>query len=528
MSQPSPESNIPYDFAPSSSPPGSDSISELAAAFESAIQKGDVDDAFVKERPELASMLLKLNEVFGLDSTSPVANQTLTHPVEEQRQPKQIAHFSLVRELGRGRFGIVYLADDQKLKRQVAVKIARSDIASSPELRKRFLGEAEASAKLEHPGIVSLHEAGEAGETLYIVMAYIEGITLAEYLLSKDRPPMPPRAAAALVAQLCRAVEHGHQRGVVHRDLKPANIMLATDPKTGELFAPLKPIILDFGLARTLNDELSDTRSSMMIGTPLYMSPEQAMCKKEVAAPSDLFSLAAILYELLTGKPPFVGDSLPDVLRQLEECTPTSVRALRPEVPIDLETICLKGLCETPADRYSSASAMADDLSRFENGEPIAARPPTKRDRVRYWCRKHRRVDEAAMIVFCLAAVMIIFGLGGVIALVLTKATANVNQMVLQTLPFNGITTCMQCWFAWLAMKMKRDHVAPTSTKAGIVCASLLAAMAVVAALGWVSPLPFYDEHPVARLLVFMLCGFLCVLIASGLSLAYHALKNSD
>jgi serine/threonine protein kinase len=302
--------------------------------------------------------------------------------------PSKLGRFQVRRELGRGAFGVVWLAHDPHLRRDVALKVPRAEALVSPEARERFLREARAAAGLDHPNVVPVYDAGEVGSVCYIASAYCPGTNLAAWLRQRDEP-VPAREAAALVATLADGVEHAHGRGVVHRDLKPANVLLETGggDDTNPTFLPR---ITDFGLAKLLAVEPgwegeapaepratgAQTESGAIVGTPCYMAPEQAGGKsREVGPAADVYALGAILYEVLTGRPPFQGETVLDVLLQVRAQEPVPPGSLRAKMPRDLETICLKCLEKAPARRYPTARALADDLRRFLAGEPVQARP---------------------------------------------------------------------------------------------------------------------------------------------------------
>jgi tetratricopeptide (TPR) repeat protein len=314
----------------------------------------------------------------------------------------RLGKFELRRELGRGGFGVVYLARDTQLDREVALKIPRLDVLLSSDLRNRFHQEALAAARLDHPLIVPVFEAGAVGIVSFIASAYCPGVTLAAWL--KDHPePMPCPAAARLVADLADAVQHAHSRGVIHRDLKPGNILLQIAerrPQISEAHSAQSafrnsqsaiPRITDFGLAKFAWAEGQDaTMTGIIAGTAGYMSPEQAAGKtKEVGTAADVYALGAILFELLTRQPPFQGEALLATLEQVRTAEPTPPRRLRPEISRDLETICLKCLQKDPTRRYASATELRDDLRRFVDGEPIQARPAGVFERAWKWARRH-------------------------------------------------------------------------------------------------------------------------------------------
>jgi serine/threonine-protein kinase len=262
--------------------------------------------------------------------------------------------------------GVVYRAWHSRLNRPVALKMLLAGADARPEDRQRFQREAEAVAALCHPNVVQVYDVGEVDGRPYFTMELLEGGSLAQRLRGA---PQPALQAAALVATLADAVHAAHQSGIVHRDLKPGNVLLTADGT---------PKVTDFGRARWLerNGGGGLTLSGAPLGTPSYMSPCQARANKSAMGPAtDVWALGAILYELLTGRPPFKGESAMETLHQVVADDPVPPARLNPKVPRDLETICLKCLRKEPAHRYASAAALADDLRRFGRGEPIVARP---------------------------------------------------------------------------------------------------------------------------------------------------------
>jgi eukaryotic-like serine/threonine-protein kinase len=302
-----------------------------------------------------------------------------------------ISGFDVLEELGRGGMGVVYKARQQALNRLVALKMILPDRLHGEQERSRFRTEAEAAARLQHPNFVQIHEVGERGRRPYLVMELVEGDNLARRL---GGSPQPIGWSAALVETLARAVHHAHQKGIVHRDLKPANILLSPLPDGGEGSGERglgTPKITDFGLAKQLGVERRQSATGDFLGTPSYMAPEQVDLKLGPIGPAtDLHALGAILYELLTGRPPFRGATVLETLEQVRHQEPVPPRQLRPNVPRDLETICLKCLRKEPAKRYASAATLADDLRRFLHGEPIQARPVRQLERLWRWSRRNR------------------------------------------------------------------------------------------------------------------------------------------
>ena len=311
--------------------------------------------------------------------------------------PRRVGRYELLREIGRGSFGSVYEAVDSELDRHVAVKLPRHSLQPKSEDRARFAREAHNLARLAHPAIVPVLDAGWSDGTFFIVCALIDGPTLADRLVAG---PLGSRATAELVAMVAAALDHAHQNGIVHRDVKPSNILID---------ARGSPWLTDFGLATRRDVEATLTMEGDLLGTPAYMAPEQASgAAHRVDGRCDVFSLGAVLYECLTGQLPFVG-SPAAILEQIRDCDPTPPRRLDPRIDRDLETICLVALEKRPADRYQTAAALADDLRRYLAGEPIRARPPGPARRLVKWAR--RRPALAALAGFAILATLAVTGL---------------------------------------------------------------------------------------------------------------------
>jgi hypothetical protein len=284
---------------------------------------------------------------------------------------------------------VVYKARQLALDRLVALKMIQAGPFAQPQEVSRFRTEAAAIARLQHPNVVQIHEVGEYAGLPYLSLELVSGPTLANRLAGAAQPSRP---AALLVEMLARAIGAAHDRGIIHRDLKPSNVLLAPLAGGHEGAAATEqafgiPKITDFGLAKRLDTDSALTRTGDFLGTASYVAPEQARGEtKEIGPAIDIYALGAVLYEMLTGRPPFGGPSLLETLTQVTTQDPIPPTALESSVPGDLEAICLKCLNKQPAHRYPSARALADDLRRFVNGEPTYARPPGRVERVKRWC----------------------------------------------------------------------------------------------------------------------------------------------
>ena len=307
--------------------------------------------------------------------------------------------YKLLEMIGQGGMGVVFRAHQESLNRTVAIKLLSSTLPTSGEERQRFYREAEAAAHLQHPNIVQVHEVTEYRGVPFLIMQYVDGGTLLDRM---NRRPLPARESASFVAVLADAIDAAHRQGIIHRDLKPSNILLqakepserqnqSDGPASAEpLLSDLAPRISDFGLARILQDDNDITRTGTVLGTPNYMSPEQANGQTKAIGPAaDVYALGAILYELTTGRPPFASPSFLQVLDQVRNEEPLSPNRLTRGLPKDVCTICLKCLEKNPSKRYASAADLADDLRRFVRGETIHARPTTAVERSVKWIRRN-------------------------------------------------------------------------------------------------------------------------------------------
>jgi serine/threonine protein kinase len=295
----------------------------------------------------------------------------------------------------------VFLAWDPLLRREVALKVPHLEVLFTPELRQRFLHEAQAAAGLDHPHIVPVLEVGEIGAACYIASTYCAGVNLAGWL-KEQTVPVPIYDAATLIATLADAVHYVHGHKVWHRDIKPSNILLQSASSSDGAaraigLAAYIPRLTDFGLAKIAGAETQVTRTGTALGTPAYMAPEQAEGRLgEIGPHTDVYALGAVLYEVLTGRPPFHGATPLDTLRQVVAKEPPPVKQLRENVPRDLETICLKCLHKEPKKRYASGGALTADLRRFLNGRPIHARATGYTERFGRWCRRNPALASAS------------------------------------------------------------------------------------------------------------------------------------
>lgn len=380
---------VDQDDAPSSEHEAK--LAELVSQLADKIQGGEqLNFAHVcQQHPDYAADLkevwgalvvtqaVALNLRQGLTQTSDSHTPSLSHRIAIASLPFEIGDYRLLEVIGRGGMGVVYRAQQLSLNRDVAIKMIQENRPLSPENRQRFFAEAEANARLDHPGIVPLYEVNEYQGHPYFSMQLIRGETLADRL---RQGPLPQREAARIMVEVCRAIGFAHARGVLHRDIKPSNIMIDAQGKLR---------VTDFGLAKFADSVDSLTRTGAVVGTPSYMSPEQAAGRSSAMnLRSDIYSLGAVLYHLLTGRPPFIADSPMQLALQVLEHDPPPVRYLEPRIDRDLEMIVSHSIQKPPDLRYNSADEMADDLEAFLRDEPVKARSGRLTEVVARWFRE--------------------------------------------------------------------------------------------------------------------------------------------
>ncbi len=415
-----PDDKLPDDGVPPGADDGLDEFDEefLAqiVALDESLEGGETDVPFAALSADERKRFRDVQDCLFLlaGARDRESNEELPPPpaeTDEIPQARRFGRFELVRRLGAGGSGVVYLARDPQTYRLVALKVPLPDWFCRDDLVERFMREGEAAARLSHPNIVTIYEVSHFGPVCYMASEYCPGGSLAA-LLELQRRPCDPRAAAGLIVELAGAMHHAHLRGVLHRDLKPENVLLV--PKRPNVDAGQASLsdyvakIADFGLAKLGDDADDDTRSNAILGTVLYMSPEQARGSvREITAQTDVHALGAMLYELLTGEPPLRGSTKLKTLQLIATADPLSPRRLQPRIPSDLAAICLKCLEKEPPRRYASAAALSEDLQRFLAGEPTVARRLSPWAVSWRWMQQHPA--RTALVAVSLAALIVVF-----------------------------------------------------------------------------------------------------------------------
>jgi serine/threonine-protein kinase len=348
--------------------------------------------AFFDDQEEVDRLGAPLREIVGAgghpSTEGPGATATENKAALPSAAPRSFGDYEVLEEMARGGMGVLYRARQRSLNRLVALKVIRAGEWASAEEVRRFRNEAETVALLDHPHVVPVYEVAEQAGQLYFSMKLVEGGSLAEHL---DRYREDPKAAAGLLARVARTVHYAHQRGILHRDLKPSNILLDREGQ---------PHVNDFGLAKRVESDDSLTQTGAIVGTPQYMAPEQTSGRKgAVTTATDVYGLGAVLYALLTGRPPFQGETVLETLEQVRDRDPQPPSKTNPRMDRELEAVCLKCLNKDAGRRYASAEALAEDLERWLRGEPVVARPAGWAERLGRWMRRHHLAVGAVVCV---------------------------------------------------------------------------------------------------------------------------------
>ncbi len=422
-------------------------VNRILADYLETQRRGQTPDRqeLLRRHPDLADELHSFfadQDRFGqiVGHIAPAAVEAPTLAPGEVASPalgtvRYFGDYELLEEMDRGGMGVVYKARQVSLNRTVALKMILAGLVASAEDVQRFRREAEAAANLDHPNVVPIYEVGEHEGLQYFSMKLIDGGSLAARKL-----PLPARQAAELVTTVASAVHHAHQRGILHRDLKPGNILLD---------AQGQPHVTDFGLARRVEGDVQHTRTGAIVGTAAYMAPEQARAEKVLTTGVDVYSLGVVLYELLTGRPPFRAETPLDTLLQVLERDPEPPRRIDPRLDRDLETICLKSLEKDPQRRYDSAAALADDLDRWLRGEPIAARPNSRWERVQKYAR--RKPAAAALIAVSGVAALTLIGILSVSVVLISRKQWQTDQALQAERRTSYLQRFGRAWSEWHA-----------------------------------------------------------------------------
>jgi serine/threonine-protein kinase len=470
-------------------------VSELLLRWEEgrALGRPVSAEELCRERPELLEEVRRA--VGALEAVYGVPTCVGEPPAAGSEPAAAPPGYELLGELGRGGMGVVYRARQVGLNRLVALKMILSGGHAGPRERARFKAEAEAVARLSHPNIVSVYEVGEHQGRPFLALELVAGGSLAQHLQGK---PLQARRAAELVAALARGARAAHEAGVVHRDLKPANVLMGVSVGAA-------PKIADFGLAKRL-DEPGATRTGDVMGTPSYMAPEQAAGRwREVGPHTDVYALGAILYECLTGRPPFLGATVIETIDQVLTQAPAPPSLLLPKVPRELEVICLKCLHKEPAGRYASAQALADDLERFLAGEPIQARASGMFEQL-VRALRHSQYDVRlrgwGTLLLCLAPLPT---LGQLPAAVLALAGRPLPVAVVGSGLAGAGSILLGLWLG----RPRRDSSGPAERQVWSILIGQLLALSVMALVSWPldDPQALYPRWAVLTGLAFFIMG---------------------
>lgn len=445
-----------------------------------------------------------LNKVFARSGSS-----------EDTQRPEKIGRFEILAMLGTGRFGAVWRAFDPSGGREVALKVIHQSQMFDAAHRRRFLRECALAARLDHPSVVPMYEAGTADGMPYLVMPICDGQTLDRWFMAQTHP-VAPQVAAEIAMQLADAADYGHQNGVLHRDLKPGNVMISPSLRSDQS-SSVTVRIMDFGLAIPVDVSLRDTRGSLIAGTPVYMSPEQAECRTEdIGVASDIFSIGAILYELLTGSPPFDAPSLPAVIERLQSESAASVLKLRADVSVDLDAICMKCLAYETRDRYASGKELAADLKRYLCEQPVTARPIGRLRRLMSWCSLRRGQQQLALTAVVINFVVMFWSIASIPAAFgeIPRGAFNAANVLPILGPLFGFIIPLHSLLIRLSLRIRRlENIRRNSRIAFVLSAlTLCYALSVLFNVAPAAPSPAYAQNPFARNVAF-------TLVASGFAM---------
>ena len=442
----------------------------------------------------------------GTKSISPKSwRESFSHSLA-LNPPELIAdRYRIASPLGSGGFGVVYLAIDTKLNREVAVKIPLIGTRMDQLQLERFHDEARSLASMNHPAVVTIHEADLESDPPYIVSEYCDGPDLNQWILYHEHSGegISIDSAVNLVRELAEGVQHAHQSGIVHRDIKPSNILLAS--KTCEQVdeseeIKIKPLdsyqakLADFGLAKWSDGDQHRTQSSMVVGTPLFMSPEQAAGQTDRIGPAtDVFALGAVLYRMLTGNAPFDAKDYSSVIMRLKNDQPEMPHRRNSSVSRDLQTICMKCLRTEPFDRYASAIDLADDLKRFSEGQTIHAKRATSADKIRSFVRRETTFDQACLLILILCVMRIIYAFGTFLIIDnFNPNFASSSERFEGLLFLTCVTLPFDAWTAWMAIRNRRRRLTTVGYNVAISVSVLWAIASILSLFGVYNPSSYY------------------------------------
>lgn len=434
---------------------------------------------------------------------------------ETGQRPEKIGRFQILEMLGAGRFGVVWRAFDPSGHREVALKVIHQSQMFDAAHRRRFLRECSLAARLDHPAVVPMYEASTVDGMPYLVMPICEGQTLDRWFAAQPKP-VSPQVAAEIAMQLADAADYGHQNGVLHRDLKPGNVMIGGSLRADQS-SSVTVRIMDFGLAIPVDVSLRDTRGSLIAGTPVYMSPEQAECRTDdIGVASDIFSIGAILFELLTGEPPFDAPSFPAVIERLQSESAASVRQFRADVSVDLDAICIKCLAHQIRDRYASGKELAEDLKSYLCEQPVNARRIGRIRRVLTWCSLRRGQQQLALTAGVINIVVMLWSIASIPAAFgeIPQGAFSAANVLPILGPLLGFIVPLHSLLIWLSLRIRRlENIRGNSRIAFALSAlTLCYALSVLFDFAPAAPSPAYAQNPFARNVAF-------TLVATGFAL---------